>query len=68
MTDIDPIEEIHRIRKKLYAEAGGNPAAYARSLRASQGEGGRKVVSLIRPPKQLAKRQDVMKDKHITIP
>jgi hypothetical protein len=46
MMDIDPIEEIHRIRKKLYAEAGGNPAAYALSLRASQGEGGRKVVSL----------------------
>jgi hypothetical protein len=45
MTDIDPIEELHRIRKKVYAEAGGNPAAYALLLRASQGEGGRKVVS-----------------------
>jgi len=58
MTDIDPIEEIHRIRKKLYAEAGGNPIAYAHSLRASQGEGGRKVVSLIRPPKQPTKRPE----------
>jgi len=46
MTDIDPLEEIHRIRKKLYAEAGGNPAAYALYLRAIQGEGGREVVSL----------------------
>jgi hypothetical protein len=56
MTDIDPTEEIHRIRKKLYAEAGGNPAAYALFLRASQGEGGRKVVSLtgkkLTPPEE----------------
>jgi hypothetical protein len=56
MTDIDPIEEIHHTRKKLYAEAGGNPVAYARSLRAGQGEGGRKVVSFNRSPKQPARR------------
>jgi len=62
MTDIDPIEEIHRIRKQLYAEAGGNPAAYAHSLRAIQGEGGRKVVSLIRSKKQPAKRKKNTKD------
>ena len=43
MTDIDPIEEIHRIRKQLYAEAGGNPDAYALFLRSIQEgkEGGR---------------------------
>lgn len=32
--DIDPIEEIHRIRKAMYAEAGGTPAAFVRYLRA----------------------------------
>ena len=64
MTDIDPIEEIHLIRKKLYAEAGGNPAAYVRSLRARQGEGGRKVVSLI-PPKQAASGLRPLKHKTI---
>ncbi len=32
--DIDPIEEIHKIREKMYAEAGGTPAAFVRYLRA----------------------------------
>ncbi|MDR2934604.1 MAG: hypothetical protein LBV70_01780 [Candidatus Adiutrix sp.] len=68
MTDMDPIEEIHRIRKKLYAEAGGNPAAYALSLRAIQGEGGRKVVSLNRPARQPAGRRKAMKEQLLTIP
>ena len=31
--DMDPVEEIHQIRKKMYAEAGGTPAAFARYLR-----------------------------------
>ena len=31
--DIDPIEEIHKIRKAMYAEAGGTPAAFVRYLR-----------------------------------
>jgi hypothetical protein len=62
MTDIDPIEELHRIRKKIYAEAGNNPGAYARSLRASQGEEGRKVVSLISSRKNPAKFNKVEKE------
>ena len=32
--DIDPIEEIHKIRKAMYAEAGGTPAGFVRYLRA----------------------------------
>ncbi len=31
--DIDPIEEIHKIRKAMYAEAGGTPAGFVRYLR-----------------------------------
>ncbi len=31
--DIDPIEEIHTIRKAMYAEAGGTPAGFVRYLR-----------------------------------
>jgi hypothetical protein len=65
MTDLDPIEEIHRIRKKLDAEAGNNPAAYARSLRASQSEGGGKVVSLV--PKKPGKRKNTTKVQNETM-
>ncbi len=32
--DIDPVEEMHRIRTEMYAEAGGTPAAFVRYLRA----------------------------------
>lgn len=32
--DIDPVEEMHRIRAEMYAEAGGTPAAFVRYLRA----------------------------------
>lgn len=34
----DPIEELHKIRRKLYAKAGGTPAAYVRYLRQRQAE------------------------------
>lgn len=34
MDEIDPIEELHEIRRRLYAEAGGTPEAYVRYLRA----------------------------------
>ncbi len=34
MKDIDPIDELHEVRRKILAEAGGTPAALMRYLRA----------------------------------
>jgi hypothetical protein len=42
--DIDPIEEIHRIRREMYAEAGGTPAAFVRYLRALEKKRAHKTV------------------------
>lgn len=42
--DIDPVEEMHRIRKQMYAEAGGTPAAFAQYLRALEKKRARKPV------------------------
>ncbi len=30
MEEVDPVEELHEIRKAICKEAGGTPAAYAR--------------------------------------
>jgi hypothetical protein len=34
--DIDPVEELHEIRQKLYKKAGGTPEAYVRYLMEQQ--------------------------------
>lgn len=41
--DTDPVEEMHRIRKEMYAEAGGTPAAFVRYLRALEKKRERKT-------------------------
>ncbi len=52
--DIDPVEEIHRIRKEMYAEAGGTPAAFARYLRELEKKRARK------PGKRVALRRKAL--------
>ena len=44
MEDMDPVEELHEIRKKIVAEAGGSPAGLMRYLRSLEKREARKTA------------------------
>ncbi len=54
--DIDPIEEIHNIRKAMYAEAGGTPAAFARYLRELEQKNAKRQTTAS-PTRKISKRR-----------
>ncbi len=56
MNDIDPIEEIHEIRRKLMEKAGGTPEAYVRHIMKQQKMNPEGLVDLSKPPKRPAKQ------------
>jgi len=45
MEEIDPIEELHEVRRKIVAKAGGTPAALMRYLRSLEKKEGRKPAA-----------------------
>ncbi len=47
--DIDPVEELHEIRRKLYKKAGGTPEAYVRYLMEQQNQYADRLVDFSRP-------------------
>ncbi len=48
-TDIDPVEELHRIRRKLYKKAGGTPEAYIRYFMEQQKQYADRLVDFSKP-------------------
>ena len=54
-TDIDPVEELHRIRRALYKKAGGTPEAYVRYLLEQQKQYADRLVDLSKPRRKAAK-------------
>jgi hypothetical protein len=47
--DIDPVEELHQIRQKLYKKAGGTPEAYVRYIMEQQKQYADRLVDLSKP-------------------
>ncbi len=45
MEEMDPIEELHEVRRKIVAKAGGTPAALMRYLRSLEKNEGRKPAA-----------------------
>jgi len=45
MEEMDPIEELHEVRRKIVAKAGGTPAALMRYLRSLEKKEGRKPTA-----------------------
>ncbi len=59
MEDMDPIEELHEVRRKIVAKAGGTPTAlmrYLRSLEKKEGQTSAKRV-VKAPARKIAKRR-----------
>ncbi len=48
-TDIDPVEELHQIRRKLYQKAGGTPEAYVRYFMEQQKQYADRLVDFSKP-------------------
>lgn len=46
MDEVDPIEEIHEIRRKLMKKAGGTPEAYFRYIMEQQRQNPKGLVDL----------------------
>lgn len=49
MKEVDPIEELHQIRQKLYKEAGGTPQAFVRYIMERQKQYADRLVDLSKP-------------------
>jgi hypothetical protein len=47
--DIDPVEELHQIRQKLYKKAGGTPEAYVRYIMEQQKQYADRLVDFSKP-------------------
>lgn len=62
MEDMDPIDELHDIRRKIVAKAGGTPAALMRYLRSLEKKEGRAPAKRIvkAPAHKTAKRSKVV--------
>ena len=52
MDEIDPIEELHEIRRKIIAKAGGTFDAYMRQIMEQQKQNPDRLVDLSKPKPQ----------------
>lgn len=62
MEDMDPIEELQEVRKKIVAKAGGTPAGLMRYLRSLEKKEARKTGKRIinAPARKVVKRSKVV--------
>lgn len=49
MKEMDPVEELHQIRQKLYKDAGGTPKAFVRYIMERQKQYADRLVDLSKP-------------------
>ena len=49
MKEVDPVEELHQIRQKMFKDAGGTPSAFVRYLMEKQKEYADRLVDLSKP-------------------
>ncbi len=63
MEDLDPIEELHEVRRKIVAKAGGTPAALMRYLRSlEKREGTIPIKRVVKAPaRKIVKQREAVR-------